>query len=83
MKDDLAKDILESAAPSSASRSWFDALSPEHQSAVREVRDNWRRTREASGVSASQMAKTIHAKLVERGYKVSRWRQIQRWLTQG
>lgn len=83
MTDNLAKDILESAAPSSVSRSWFDALSPEHQSAVREVRDNWRRTHETTGVSASQMAKTIRAKLLERDYKVSAWRQIQRWLTQG
>lgn len=43
----------------------------------------WRQTAEESGVSASQMAKTIIAKLNDRGYKISGYRKVQRWLTQG
>jgi hypothetical protein len=34
-------------------------------------------------VSATQLAKTIIEKLTARGYKVSKFRQVQRWLTQG
>jgi hypothetical protein len=29
------------------------------------------------------MARTIIAKLVERGYKINGYRKVQRWLTQG
>jgi hypothetical protein len=47
------------------------------------VRDQWRKTSGATGVSASQMAKTIVEKLTARGYTPSKWRQVQRWLTQG
>jgi hypothetical protein len=46
------------------------------------VRDQWRKTSDATGISASQMAKTIVEKLVARGYTPSKWRQVQRWLTQ-
>lgn len=80
---DLAKEILESAKPSQGNQSWFSALSDEHQSAILEVRDSWRKTSEATGVSACQMAKTIVEKLSARGYKVAKYRQVQRWLTQG
>jgi hypothetical protein len=80
---DLAREILESAKPSAGNQSWFSALSEEHQSAILEVRDSWRKTSEATGVSASQMAKTIIEKLSARGYKVAKYRQVQRWLTQG
>jgi hypothetical protein len=80
---DLAKEILESAKPSPGNQSWFHALSSEHQNAILEVRDSWRKTSEATGVSASQMAKTIVEKLTARGYKTSKFRQVQRWLTQG
>lgn len=79
---DLAKDILESARPSPGNQSWFHALSGEHQDAVLAVRDQWRKTSEATGISASQMAKTIVEKLAARGYTPSKWRQVQRWLTQ-
>jgi hypothetical protein len=34
-------------------------------------------------VSATQLAKTIIEKLTARGYKVAKFRQVQRWLTQG
>jgi hypothetical protein len=78
---DLAKEILGSAKPSQGNKSWFDGLSEEHQSAIREVRDHWRRTAESSGVSACQMAKTIIEKLTARGYKVSKYKQVVRWLT--
>ena len=80
---DLAKEILESARPSPANQSWFQGLSSEHQDAVLVVRDQWRKTSDATGVSASQMAKTIVEKLTARGYTPSKWRQVQRWLTQG
>ncbi len=80
---DLAKEILESAKPSAGNQSWFHGLSSEHQDAVLAVRDQWRKTAEATGISASQMAKTIVAKLTARGYKTSKFRQVQRWLTQG
>lgn len=80
---DLAKEILESAKPTAASQSWFGGLSGEHQEAVLAVREQWRRTSEATGISASQMAKTIVEKLTARGYKTSKFRQVQRWLTQG
>jgi hypothetical protein len=80
---DLAKEILESARPSPGNQSWFHALSEEHQSAILEVRDSWRKTTEATGVSACQMAKTIVEKISARGYKVAKYRQVQRWLTQG
>jgi hypothetical protein len=80
---DLAKEILESAKPSPANQSWLQGLSSEHQDAVLAVRDQWRKTSDATGVSASQMAKTIVEKLTARGYTTSKWRQIQRWLTQG
>ena len=80
---DLAKEILESAKPSAGNQSWFHALSDEHQNAILEVRESWRKTAESSGVSASQMAKTIVEKLMARGYKVAKYRQVQRWLTQG
>jgi hypothetical protein len=80
---DLAKEILESAKPSPANQSWFQGLSSEHQDAVLAVREQWRKTADATGVSASQMAKTIVEKLQARGYATSKWRQVQRWLTQG
>jgi hypothetical protein len=80
---DLAAEILESAKPSPASQSWFQGLSREHQDAVLAVREQWRKTADATGVSASQMAKTIVEKLTARGYTPSKWRQVQRWLTQG
>lgn len=80
---DLAKEILESARPSPGNQSWFDALSGEHRDAVMAVREQWRKTSEATGISASQMAKTIIEKLTARGYKVAKYRQVQRWLTQG
>jgi len=80
---DLAKEILESAKPSPANQSWFHGLSSEHQDAVLAVRDQWRKTSDATGVSASQMAKTIVEKLQARGYTPCKWRQVQRWLTQG
>lgn len=83
MEPDLAKEILQSARPSAGSQSWFSVLSDEHQNAILEVRDSWRKTAEISGISASQMAKTIVEKLTARGYKVSKFRQVQRWLTQG
>ena len=79
---DLAKEILESARPSPTNQSWFGGLSSEHQDAVLAVREQWRRTSEATGISASQMAKTIVEKLTARGYTPSKWRQVQRWLTQ-
>jgi len=80
---DLAKEILESARPSPANQSWLQGLSSEHQDAVLAVRDHWRKTSDATGVSASQLAKTIVEKLQARGYTPSKWRQVQRWLTQG
>ena len=80
---DLATEILESARPSQASLSWFQVLTKEHQDAVLAVREQWRKTADATGVSASQMAKTIVEKLTARGYTTSKWRQVQRWLTQG
>jgi hypothetical protein len=80
---DLASEILESAKPSPANQSWFQGLSSEHQDAVLAVREQWRKTSDATGVSASQMAKTIVEKLTARGYTPSKWRQVQRWLTQG
>jgi hypothetical protein len=80
---DLAAEILESAKPSPVNQSWFQGLSSEHQDAVLAVRDQWRKTSEATGVSASQMAKTIVEKLQARGYTPCKWRQVQRWLTQG
>jgi len=83
MEPNLAKEILESVKPSAGNQSWFSALSSDHQGAILEVRDSWRKTAEASGVSASQMAKTIVEKLTARGYKVAKFRQVQRWLTQG
>lgn len=83
MQPDLAKEILESARPSVGSQSWFSALSDEHQNAILDVRESWRKTAAISGISASQMAKTIVEKLKARGYETSKWRQIQRWLTQG
>lgn len=83
MEPDLAKEILESAKPLLANQSWFGALSSEHQDAVLAVRDKWRKTAEATGVSASQLAKTIVEKLSARGYKTPKFRQVQRWLTQG
>ena len=79
---DLATEILESARPSPASQSWFQVLTKEHQDAVLAVREQWRKTTETTGVSASQMAKTIVEKLTARGYTPSKWRQVQRWLTQ-
>lgn len=80
---DLAKEILESARPLPANQSWLHGLSNEHQDAVLAVRDQWRKTSRATGVSASQMAKTIVEKLRVRGYTPCKWRQVQRWLTQG
>jgi len=80
---DLAAEILESAKPSPANQGWFQGLSSEHQDAVLAVRDQWRKTSGSTGVSASQMAKTIVEKLTARGYTPSKWRQVQRWLTQG
>lgn len=79
---DLAKEILESARPSPTNLSWFGGLSSEHQEAVLAVREQWRKTSEATGISASQMAKAIVEKLTARGYTPSKWRQVQRWLTQ-
>ena len=81
--DSLTQDILQSVKPTPKPASWFDVLSSEHQGAILDVRTAWRQTAEESGVSASQMAKTIIAKLTDRGYKISGYRKVQRWLTQG
>ena len=78
---ELASEILGSVKPSPKNKSWFDVLSEEHQSTIREVRDHWRRTADSSGVSACQMARTIVEKLTARGYKVSKYKQVVRWLT--
>jgi hypothetical protein len=83
MEPNLAKEILESAKPLEGNQSWFSALSSDHQSAILEVRESWRKTAEKTGVSASQLAKTIVEKLSARGYKTPKFRQVQRWLTQG
>jgi hypothetical protein len=81
--DSLTQEILQSAKPTPKNQGWFDGLSSDHQNAILEVRSKWRQTAEASGVSASQMARTIIAKLVDRGYKINGYRKVQRWLTQG
>ena len=82
-KMDLAKEILASARPSPASQSWLSGLSDEHRNAILDVRESWKKTHEATGVSATQMAKTIVDKLTARGYtKLTKYRQVQRWLTQ-
>ncbi len=81
--DSLTQEILQSAKPAPKNLGWFDVLSSDHQNAILEVRRQWRQTAEASGISASQMAKTIIAKLVDRGYKINGYRKVQRWLTQG
>jgi len=81
--DTLTEEILLSAKPTPKPQSWFDVLSSDHQSAILDVRRQWRQTAEASGISAAQMAKTIVAKLVDRGYKINGYRKVQRWLTQG
>lgn len=81
--DSLTQEILQSAKPTPKNQGWFDVLSSDHQNAILEVRSKWRQTAEASGVSASQMARTIIAKLVDRGYKINGYRKVQRWLTQG
>lgn len=83
MEPNLATEILESVKPTAGNQSWFSVLSDEHQSAILEVRDSWRKTAKSSGVSATQLAKTIIEKLTARGYKVAKFRQVQRWLTQG
>jgi len=83
MEPNLATEILESVKSTAGSQSWFSVLSDEHQSAIIEVRDSWRKTAKSSGVSATQLAKTIIEKLTARGYKVAKFRQVQRWLTQG
>ena len=81
---DLAAEILESAKPTPANQSWLSGLTDEHRNAILDVRKSWRQTREATGVSATQMAKTIVAKLTARGYTtLAKYRQVQRWLTQG
>jgi len=80
---DLAAEILASAKPSPASQSWLSGLSDEHRSAILDVRESWKKTHEATGVSATQMAKTIVDKLTARGYgRLPKYRQVQRWLTQ-
>jgi hypothetical protein len=81
--DTLTEEILASAKPTPKNQGWFDVLSSDHQNAILDVRRQWRQTADSSGVSASQMARTIIAKLVERGYKISGYRKVQRWLTQG
>jgi hypothetical protein len=81
--DTLTEEILASVKPTPKPASWFDGLSSDHQGAILDVRIKWRQTAEESGVSASQMAKTIIAKLNDRGYKISGYRKVQRWLTQG
>ena len=81
--DSLTQEILQSAKPTPKNLGWFDVLSSDHQNAILDVRSQWRKTAEASGISASQMAKTIIAKLVDRGYKINGYRKVQRWLTQG
>jgi len=81
--DTLTEEILASAKPSPKPQSWFDVLSSDHQNAILDVRRQWRQTAEATGISAAQMAKTIVAKLVDRGYKINGYRKVQRWLTQG
>jgi hypothetical protein len=78
---DLAKEILESVRPTEVGRGWFAALPDDHQNAILEVRETWLKTSESTGVSASQMARTICQKLTARGFKVPGYRQVQRWLT--
>ena len=80
---DLAAEILASAKPSPASQSWLSGLSDEHRSAILDVRESWKKTHESTGVSATQMAKTILDKLAACGYsRLPKYRQVQRWLTQ-
>lgn len=81
-KMNLAQEILESAKPLVGNLSWFSALSADHQVALLEVRDSWRKSAGESGISASQMARAICEKLGARGIRVAKYRQVQRWLTQ-
>ena len=81
---DLAAEILASARPMPANQSWLSGLTDEHRNAILDVRESWRQTHQATGISASQMARTIVDKLTVRGYaNLSKYRQVQRWLTQG
>jgi hypothetical protein len=80
--DTLTEEILASVKPTPKKRGWLDVLSEEHRNAIVEVRAQWRKTADSSGVSASQMARTIIAKLADRGYKLNGYRKVQRWLTQ-
>ena len=81
--DTLTEEILASAKPTPKKQGWFDALSDEHRSSILDVRAHWRKNADASGISASAMARSIVEKLVARGYKMSGYRKVQRWLTQG
>jgi len=82
MESDLVREILESAKRHPG-RSWFAGLPEDHQRAIAEVRETWRRTAGSTGISATEMARVIVEKLTARGCRVAKPKQVQAWLTQG
>lgn len=72
-----AEQIL-SLAQASAPTNWFAALPPEDRDLLVEIRDRWRATRNASGVSAASIAKTIIAQMPEHRFPAPK--SLAEWL---
>lgn len=81
---DLAQELLD-AAREVAHRParWLDRLADEHRQAVEAARDSWLKTGQASGISATRLAKVIVEKMTSLGYRTASWKQVQRWITTG
>lgn len=77
----LAAEILASAKPRSRKCGWYERLNDEQRSVVDEVRSGWQATRNATGVSATQMARTMIAGLADKGYALPQPKEVARWLT--
>jgi hypothetical protein len=70
--------LILTAARESGAKNWRHSLSREQLAVVDDVRAQWLASREASGVSAVHMARTIIAQMPE--CKFPRPKQLAQWL---
>lgn len=76
--ESLAEKILLSAQSSQRSLGWLGRLSQEQRDVVVDVKRRWRETKEASGVSAAHLARTIVASMPECSFPKNK--EIAAWL---
>lgn len=74
----LAQEILEAAKPHPRCVGWLSQVSDERKKVILEVRDGWRVSKSATGISANQLARTLVEKMPDVTFPSLR--ELARWL---